>query len=141
MLENGRDCIKCWNKELVSWDKSELNFEDNCTCFSWLLDLDFISSALQDELRRNSFKEKASLVTIPTQIKTLREERMLQVLLLLLPLLLSFSIRGKLISIKLGTKHYIPKISKFYVEKGYLVYVMAHQQITFSTLNRFYSLR
>ena len=31
----------------------------------------------------------------------------------------------------------MPKISKFCVEKGYLVYVRAHQQITFSTLNRF----
>ena len=31
---------------------------------------------------------------------------------------------------------YIPKVSKFYVEKGYLVYVRAHQ-ITFSTVNRF----
>ena len=35
---------------------------------------------------------------------------------------------------------YIPKISKFYVEKGYLVYVRGHQQITFSMLNRFYQL-
>ena len=59
--------------------------------------LAFISSTvIQDELRRNqvnSVKEKASLVTIPTQIKTLREERTLQVLLLLLPLLLSLSIQ------------------------------------------------
>ena len=34
-----------------------------------------------------------SLVTIPTQIKTVRDERMLPVLLLLLPLLLSLSIQ------------------------------------------------
>ena len=40
-----------------------------------------------------SVKEKGSLVTNPTQIKTLLEERMLQVLLLLLPLLLSLSIQ------------------------------------------------
>ena len=40
-----------------------------------------------------SVKEQASLVTIPTQIKTVLEERMLQVLLLLLPLLLSLSIQ------------------------------------------------
>ena len=64
-------------------------------CFSWFLD--FISSTvIQDELRQNqiiSVKEKASLMTTPTQIKTLREERMLQVLLLLLPLLLSLSIQ------------------------------------------------
>ena len=52
-------------------------------CFSWLLDF-ILSTVIQDELRRNqiiSVKEKASLVTIPVQIKTLREERMLQVLL------------------------------------------------------------
>ena len=37
-----------WNKEFVSWDKSELKFEHNFTCFSWLLD--FISSTvIQDE--------------------------------------------------------------------------------------------
>ena len=75
--------------------ESELNFEDNFTCFSWLVD--FISSTvIQDELRRNliiSVKEKASPVTIPTQIKTVREDRMLQVLLLLLSLLLSLSIQ------------------------------------------------
>ena len=35
-----------------------------------------------------SIKEKATMVTIPSQIKTVREERRLQVLLLLLPLLL-----------------------------------------------------
>ena len=91
-LENGR---YDWNKELISCDKSELNFEDNCTYFSWVLH--FISSTIiQDELRRNqiiSVKEKASLMTIPTQIKTLREEIMLQVLLLQLPLLLSLSIQ------------------------------------------------
>ena len=72
-----------------------MNFEDNFTCFSWLLN--FISSTvIQDELRQNqiiSVKEKASLMTTPTQIKTLREGRMLQVLLLLLPLLLSLSIQ------------------------------------------------
>ena len=52
-------------------------------CFSWLLDF-ILSTVIQDELRRNqiiSVKEKASLVTIPVQVKTLREERMLQVLL------------------------------------------------------------
>ena len=62
-------------------------------CFSWLLDF-ILSTVIQDELRRNqiiSVKEKASLVTIPTQIKTLREERMLQVLLSLL-LLMSIQI-------------------------------------------------
>ena len=75
--------------------KDELNFQDNVRCFYWLLD--FISlTVIQYELRQNqiiSVKEKASLVTIPTQVKTLREERMLQVLLLLLPLLLSLSIK------------------------------------------------
>ena len=35
-----------------------------------------------------SIKEKATMVTIPSQIKTVREERRFQVLLLLLPLLL-----------------------------------------------------
>ena len=52
-------------------------------CFSWLLDF-ILSTVIQDELRRNqiiSVKEKASLVTIPVQVKTLWEERMLQVLL------------------------------------------------------------
>ena len=53
-------------------------------CFSWFLD--FISSTvIQDELRQNqiiSVKEKASLMTTPTQV-----------LLLLLPLLLSLSIQ------------------------------------------------
>ena len=60
-----------------------MNFEDNFTCFSWLLN--FISSTvIQDELRQNqiiSVEEKASQVTILAQIKTLpeeREERMLQ---------------------------------------------------------------
>ena len=46
-------------------------------------------------------------------------------------------IRGKLIGIKLGTKHYMSKISKFFVEKGYLVYIRVHQQKSFSILNRF----
>ena len=54
-------------------DKNELNIEGSFTCFSWLLV--FISATvIQDELRRNqiiSVKEKASLVTIRTQIKTL----------------------------------------------------------------------
>ena len=45
---------------------------------------------------------------------------------------------GKIIGIKLGTKHiYIPKISKFYIEKGYLIYARVHQEITLSRLNRF----
>ena len=44
--------------------------------------------------------------------------------------------RSKLIGFKLGTKH-IPKINRFYVENGYLVHVMAHQQINFSRLNKF----
>ena len=35
---------------------------------------------------------------------------------------------------------YIPKVSKFYVEKRYRVYVRAHQQMTFIMLNRFCSL-
>ena len=54
---------------LISWDKGELNF----TCFSWLLGFTS-STVIQGELRQNqiiSFKEKASLVTIPTPIKTL----------------------------------------------------------------------
>ena len=45
-----------------------------------------INIVIQGELRQNqiiSVKEKASLVTIPTQIKTLWKARMLQVLLLL----------------------------------------------------------
>ena len=56
----------------------------------------FLSTVFQDELRQNqiiSLKERVSLVTIPTQITTLRQERILKVLLLLLPLLLSFSIQ------------------------------------------------
>ena len=56
MLEDGRDCIECSNKELISWDKIELNEWVN-----WLLN--FISSTVQDELRQNSVKEKASLVS------------------------------------------------------------------------------
>ena len=48
----------------------------------------------EDDNQIISVKEQASLVTIPTQIKTVLEERMLQVLLLLLlPLLLSLSIQ------------------------------------------------
>ena len=46
-------------------------------------------------------KEKASLVTIPSRIKTVQEETRLQVLLLLLPLLLLLSMemfKHKLIS-------------------------------------------
>ena len=42
----------------------------------------------EDDNQIISVKEQASLVTIPTQTKTVLEERMLQVLLLLLPLLL-----------------------------------------------------
>ena len=32
---------------------------------------------------------------------------------------------------------YIPKVWKFYVEKGWLAYVRTHQQMTFITFNRF----
>ena len=68
-------------------------------CFSW--PVDFISSTvIQDEQRRNqiSVKERALLASvcdyslISTQIKTVRQET-LQVLLLLLPLLLSRSVQ------------------------------------------------
>ena len=68
-------------------------------CFSW--PADFISSTvIQDEQRRNqiSVKERALLASvcdyslISTQIKTVRQET-LQVLLLLLPLLLSRSVQ------------------------------------------------
>ena len=59
---------KCWlrrNKELISWYKSELNFEEIFTCFSW--PLDFISSTvIHNEQRRNQIitvKEKASVAS------------------------------------------------------------------------------
>ena len=41
-------------------------------------------------------------------------------------LIIIHGIRAKLIGIKLGTKHviYVPKVSKFFEEKGYLAYVM-----------------
>ena len=46
-------------------------------------------------------------------------------------------IRGQVNWYQIGNEaYYIPKISKFYVESN-LVYVSAHQQITFSMLNRF----
>ena len=51
-------------------------------------------------------KEKASLVTIPSRIKTVQEETRLQVLLLLLPLLLLLSMevfKHKLKSRPFGT--------------------------------------
>ena len=69
-------------------------------CFSW--PVDFISSTvIQDEQRQNqiSVKERASLASvcdyslISTQMKTVRQETTLQVLLLLLPLLLSRSVQ------------------------------------------------
>ena len=45
--------------------------------------------------------------------------------------------QGKIHWYQIENKIYVPKISKFYVEKGYLVYIRVHQQITFNTLNRF----
>ena len=49
--------------------------------------------------------------------------------------------QGQVNLYQIGNKTcYIPKVSKFYVEKGYLVYNRDHQQITFSKLNRFYQL-
>ena len=67
MRKRGHAEITCLlesrNKELISWYKSEFNFEDNFTCFSW--PLDFIpSTVIQDEQRRNqiiSVTQKASL--------------------------------------------------------------------------------
>ena len=61
-------------------------------CFPWLLD--FISSTVKmNKDKTKSCKQlnkKASLVIIPSQIKTVQEERRLKVLLLLQPLLLLF---------------------------------------------------
>ena len=57
----------------------------------FLLAPDFISSAVKmnkDEIKScKKLNKKASLVTVSSQIKTVREERSLQVLLLLLVLL------------------------------------------------------
>ena len=54
-------------------------------------------------------------------------------------LIIVHGIRTKLICIKLGTKLYFTKIkvSKYYLEKGYLIHVMVHQQINFITLSSF----
>ena len=48
-----------WNKEFDSWDKSELKFEDNFTCLSWLLD--FISSRQKTNDKFKSFQSKKRL--------------------------------------------------------------------------------
>ena len=53
-------CLRLhWNKELLSWDERELNFVDNFTCFSWLLDVIIINcNSRWIEAKSNHFSQR-----------------------------------------------------------------------------------
>ena len=114
-----RDCVKIKslvNKELVSSDESELKFEDNFALFflaSGFYVINCNSRCIKAKSDHFSQKKKdftSDYSKSLTLMKTAREERRLQVLILLLILL-------PLMSIQISTSNYISKVESITLRK------------------------
>ena len=113
-----RDCVKIKslaNKELVSWDESELKFEDNFFLFFLASGFYIINcNSRCIKAKSDHFSQKKGFTSdyfkLLTLIKTAREERRWQVLILLVILLL-------LMSILISTANYISKVESLTLRK------------------------
>ena len=114
-----RDCVKIKslvNKELVSSDESELKFEDNFALFFLASGFYIINcNSRCIKAKSDHFSQKKKDFTSDyskslTLMKTAREERRLQVLILLLILL-------PLMSIQISTSNYISKVESITLRK------------------------